>query len=344
MQCRNCQFENMPGVPVCGRCGTSLRLATAVLDVHPPRAMPWRKRLRRFLPTRKSYPRPVETPRDPQQRGRLFAWRDLRLPLPEWRLVWRLIVPGWAHFACGQVRRGRLFLGIYLALLGLALLFAGTTLGSIFLGLAFSAHASAALDILYQYWGEWRTRIVGAAVVMAVLGIALYWPAGWFVTRFADPQMLGDVAAPFQPGDAVLCNQWAYLRSAPKAGDVVRYQFPRAGTTMTVRGIQGNVRTREGDGIDRILAAPGDEVRWEDGELVVNGQASPWKPLNPERVPPLSLTVPPGCYLILPSVAPFFTSKTQLSLWKTFSLVPESHILGKVYVRHQPLWRLWVIR
>jgi hypothetical protein len=343
MQCRNCQFENMPGVPVCGRCGTSLRLATAVLDVHPPRATPWRKTLRRFLPTRRNYPRPVDTPRDLQQQGGLFAWRNLRLPLPEWRLVWRLIVPGWAHFASGQVYRGQLFLRIYLALLVSGLLLAGTTLGSILLGLAFSAHASAALDILYQYWGEWRTRIVGAAAVMAVLGVVLYWPAGWFVTRFADPQVLGEVAAPFQEGDTILCNRWAYLRSSPKVGDVVRYEIPDAGM-RNLPGIQGNVRIRHGDGIDRILAEPGDEVRWADGQLVVNGEASPWKPLNPERVPPLSFTVPGGCYLILPSVVPFFTSQTAVSLWRTLSLVPASNIAGKVYVRHQPLWRLWVIR
>src|SRR4051812_25378422 len=37
MQCRNCQFQNMPGVAVCGRCSTSLSLG-AEIDVNPPRA------------------------------------------------------------------------------------------------------------------------------------------------------------------------------------------------------------------------------------------------------------------------------------------------------------------
>ena len=31
MQCPSCQFENMPGAPVCGRCGAQLRLAAARL-------------------------------------------------------------------------------------------------------------------------------------------------------------------------------------------------------------------------------------------------------------------------------------------------------------------------
>src|SRR5919204_650375 len=47
MQCPSCRFQNMPGVEVCGRCGSSLRLATAVVDVHPPRARAWQKRVRR---------------------------------------------------------------------------------------------------------------------------------------------------------------------------------------------------------------------------------------------------------------------------------------------------------
>src|SRR5215213_6505561 len=38
MQCSSCGFENMPGSEACARCASSLSLATAVMDVHPPRA------------------------------------------------------------------------------------------------------------------------------------------------------------------------------------------------------------------------------------------------------------------------------------------------------------------
>src|SRR5437773_1641201 len=38
MQCPSCRFENMPGLDSCGRCGTSLSVSTATLDVNPPRA------------------------------------------------------------------------------------------------------------------------------------------------------------------------------------------------------------------------------------------------------------------------------------------------------------------
>ena len=50
MQCSNCQFQNMPGVQTCGRCGASLQLASLAIDVHPPRAGRAAKRWRRWFP------------------------------------------------------------------------------------------------------------------------------------------------------------------------------------------------------------------------------------------------------------------------------------------------------
>jgi hypothetical protein len=334
----------MPGVPACGRCGTSLRLATAVMDVHPPRASLWRKKLRGILPARIARARVPDSRRYLQERAGLLAWRNLRLPLPDRRLLGRMLVPGWAHYASGQPNRGRLFLGSYAALLGLGCLFVGTTLGAILLGLAMSVHASSALEILFQIWGEWRTRIVGAVVVSAVLGLALYAPAAWFLTRLADPRVIEMAAEPFQGGDVVLCNQWAYWRTAPQVGDVVRYTMHSVDLGNVAEGNRV-VRIRGGDGIDRILAQGGDEVSWENGRLSVNGHESSFKPLNPARLPAtMSLTVPDGHYLIAPSIMPYLSPQTGVSLWASVSFIPARSIHGKVYLRHQPLWRLWVIR
>src|SRR6516165_3313579 len=141
MQCSSCRFENMPGVDRCGRCGSSLRLATAVLDVHPPRARPWAKRLRRYLPLHAISARLRDAAGEVcrQVSGGAEA---VRFPLPAPGIISRLVVPGWAHFYCGQVQLGWGFLGSYLVLLALGLLFLGTGLGSFLLGLAFSVHAS----------------------------------------------------------------------------------------------------------------------------------------------------------------------------------------------------------
>src|SRR5437660_6889638 len=120
MQCASCRFQNMPGVDVCGRCGSSLRLATAVLDVHPPRARPWVKRLRRILPLSRAS---VGVRDAAAEVSRQLRWTadELRVPVPEAALLLRLVVPGWAHFRCGQRFRGRVYLGLYLALLAVGL-------------------------------------------------------------------------------------------------------------------------------------------------------------------------------------------------------------------------------
>ena len=54
MQCLSCRFENMPGLTVCGRCGSVLDVRGAAIDVHPTRASAG-KRLHRWLPMRRYY-------------------------------------------------------------------------------------------------------------------------------------------------------------------------------------------------------------------------------------------------------------------------------------------------
>ena len=49
MQCPSCQFENMPGSGRCARCGGFLALATAAIDVHPPRAARLSRRMPRAV-------------------------------------------------------------------------------------------------------------------------------------------------------------------------------------------------------------------------------------------------------------------------------------------------------
>jgi hypothetical protein len=339
MQCRNCRFENMPGAAACGRCGTSLGLATAVIDVHPPRAKPWRKRVRQWLPVRRAAVR-VRDAADAGRRVAFGAAEELRLPLMEGPVVRRLIVPGWAHFYCGQRVRGWIFLACYLGL-GLAgLLLWGTTAGSIFLGLAFSAHASAALDIMLQGRGEFPSRFATLFLVMAALGFGLYLPAGWLLTRIASPRAIEASVGPFAEGDVVLVNQWAYLRSAPQPGNVVLYHFPGLQVSAIAQR-HAAMRIPAGEVIDRILAGPGDDVRLEGGRFIVNGVSSPWLPLNPAVLPDrLTTKVPANCYLVLPSTLPYRDFQMNLAAYEVAASIPAERIVGKVYLRSQPLWRL----
>ncbi len=85
----------MPGLETCGRCGTSLRLGTAVIDTSPPRASRTAKRVRQVVPRRLFYQaRDIAA----EARGAIAGSivDDSRVPLPEPDVLARLIVPGWA--------------------------------------------------------------------------------------------------------------------------------------------------------------------------------------------------------------------------------------------------------
>jgi hypothetical protein len=339
MQCASCRFQNMPGTAMCGRCGTSLGLAIAVIDVHPPRARPLTKRLRRQLPIRRA----VYGVRDVvASAGTAVAGRRMMLALPPAPIFLRLIVPGWSHFHAGQRVRGHLFLWAFLACLLPGLLFWGTGWGSVLLGLAFSVHSSAALDVVMLTFVDCglRKRLARSVYVSVLVGVAIYWPAGRLLTGFADPQVVSMKITGFDPGDVVLVNHWA----TPAPGRIVLYDIPQytVGERDGHRAV--NVFYR-GDRIERVLAGPGDSVRWEKGRLFVNGEPAPWLPLDARRAPTrLELTIPPDHFFILPSTTVNLPGPDQVPAWAALSVVPRESVRGLAYARSQPLSRFEVIR
>jgi hypothetical protein len=337
MQCANCEFQNIPGADFCGRCGSTLRVATAVLDVHPPRAGPWAKRLRRVLPLHRVTTQARDVSLEVRDRVTAGA-AAFRLPVPTWPVLWRLIVPGWAHLYHGQRLRGRVFLAAYLFLLVFGLVCWGTGFGSILLGLAFSAHASACIDILFQCRGEFPSRLLTSVVVMAALSLALYVPGVWLLTRVADPRTIQLDAPPFAYHDVVLTNRW----SRPKPGDVVLVHV--RSRTITAGRAPAMV-IGEGEMIDRVLAGPGGHVLWENGQLWVDGAVYPWSPLNPARLPARwEVKLPMDRYLISASTFPYINQFSPPDIWTSLSCVAPADIQGVVYVRHQPISRFWIIR
>jgi signal peptidase I len=338
----------MPGLASCGRCGTSLSLATAVIDTTPPRASRTAKRVRKVVPTRLFY-----QARDVAAEARRVATGsivdDSHVPLPEPEVLARLIVPGWAHIHAGLGLRGQAFLWAYFPLLLLGLLLWGTYTGSILLGLAFSVHASSALDILIRQGTVRFPRMLAtAAVVSLVLAVLIYIPAGQVLMRLAAPVEFAIDTEIFKRFDVILVNRWAFVVSAPRRGDVVLYS-PRNTGRLRPAGLQlVNVRFAyaENELIDRLVGLPGDRVVWDGAKLTINGTTAAWKPLLAERLPrALDIIVPEGRYLILPTTsAAAEVSGGSASFWKEAGLIPMGDILGGAYLRSNPLSRLWFIR
>jgi signal peptidase I len=194
---------------------------------------------------------------------------------------------------------------------------------------------------------SWTARgaVAVSAIVCGLLLFALvYLPAGWVVSRWATPLTLDYAAAPFAPGDVLLLNPRAYGEATPpRPGDVVMYHQAFRQARAPANGPAYVIA--EGDVIDRVLAGPGDTVRWEKGGVWINGQESPHLPLNPRRPPDgLKWTVPAHNYVILPTTSVAINPNITAEMWQQVSLIPESEIRGRVYFRTQPLSRWGRIR
>jgi hypothetical protein len=339
MQCVNCHFENMPGLDHCGRCGTSLRIATAVIDVHPPRARD-RRPLRIPLELFGSRIRRAAS-------AALSAGLDSRrVGRPPELIVARMIVPGWPQLYLGRKLRGWLLLTSFFGFLITGLLFLGTGFGSIFLGVAVAVHASSVIDLLFEARGAEQLRILYCFYYGGLVAVVVYWPVIFLFSRFAVPVPILQATGFLQPGDTVLYNPSAYRSAPPQPGDVVIYNMASARIPAAQsQGHRNVVYEIGGRQIDRILAGPGQHVTANGGELQIDGQLASPKPLNAlARFQPGELIIPPQRYLIVPSSVPYLNGTIPSELWKNVAVVPAYAIEGKVYLRNYPLQRLAFIR
>jgi signal peptidase I len=349
MQCPSCRFENMPGLDSCGRCGTALGLSTATIDVNPPRASKTAKRVRKVVPRRLIY-----QARDVAAEARRVVGgsivNDSHVPLPEPDVLSRLVIPGWAHIHTGLAVRGQVFLVAYMPLLLLGLLYWGTGMGGILLGLAFSVHTSSVTDILIRRGTVRFPRVMAiAAFVSLALALLVYLPVGLTLTQVAAPIEFAIDTPPFKRLDVVLVNHWAFALTSPRRGDVVLYS-PRNISRRRGNDNQDEGHTRyrfdENQLIDRVIGLPGDHVICDHGKLTINGEPVAWRPLLSDLMPShLDVTVPNDRYFILPSTsADAISSGGAESFWKDAGLITQPDILGGVYLLSNPFSRFWFIR
>lgn len=340
-QCSNCQFQNMPGVIHCGRCGTSLMLRAAVIDVHPPRATRWAKLWRKTFTSR--LVRSVRASSKAVER----QWGVTpNMELPPLGVLCRLLVPGWPQMFDGRPTLGRgLLLGYGVCLLVAVICF-GSTLCSLLLGMAFACHGVSVYDVARRSSPSAGDRLFRVMLGCGLLAAGIYLPAYSLATSFVNPIVIQADRSPLRAGDVLLVNVAAYVRSAPRVGEVVQYQMADASTLgRTPAGIAAMFVFR-GPRLDRVLAGPGQVIVWDGERLTVDGQRSFVLPLNPMGARQrLSVTVPPDSYFILPStdMADERFQATEEN-WKRWSIVGKGRIEGRVIWRSWPLSRMGFVR
>ena len=337
MECSNCGFQNLPGLETCGRCGASLRLATADIDVHPPRASAAAKQWRRTSTYRLLNP-VIETA---AERGADLA--TAVGDIPDWKEIARSLIPGLPQWAAGQRLWSRILAGTYTGLLVLSLLNFGTVFGSVVLGLLLSCHAASIWDAAAQA-REPLARAVRTLWFATACALVVYGPPYWLVSNVAEPVAIRLPREPFERGDVVLMNCRAFARGGPRVGEVVLFAVPRntVRTSSTVRGNQQYAIV--GERIDRVLATAGQVVELRDGLLYVDDIPAAVRPLNSLPLPSgFRVQVPARHCLVLPS-ADLLGASLSLEQFVALAQVPWESIRGRVYLRIHPLSRWEVIR
>lgn len=340
----------MPGSEICARCSSSMQIATMVMDVRPPRAGKFQKAWRRIVPARRAYlgvRDGLQSTAGPAARRAAAELSSMCPTIAPWSMTWRSAVPGWAHWYAGQLWRARLFFIGYIALLLPGLLFIGTSLGGILLGLAFSVHTSAAFDTYCQYQPSrsFRSLMSSSILVTIALVIAVYLPAMYLMSCVASVRTITLTAAPLQQGDVLLMNQSAHWGEFPRVGQIVVYRLPDRVIEIAIGNHGRQVYHYTGERVDRVLAIGGDRVELKSGILRVNGMISPYAPLNVASLPKqMAFVVPADCVLILPTTTPNLGPGSDVSLWQSLACIPRTDVTGSVYLRLQPLSRFWIMR
>jgi len=179
-----------------------LGLATAAIDVHPPRATPRKKRLRRWFPWYGVFLRLGDNVtrvigsfarlRD-NLRGRAAGlaqarWTRGGSSYPVRNVLLRMLIPGWPQIFVGQWVRGILLLAAFLGLLALAVLNWGTDAGAGLFLLALAVHAASVLGVIGPETADPQVRLIYSVICAVVLGVVVYLPIFWIVTRLALPR------------------------------------------------------------------------------------------------------------------------------------------------------------
>jgi hypothetical protein len=317
----------------------SLALATAAIDVHPPRAgRLWRLQLaywRMWHAIAHLMTRPIPGLDALASFSNRADHRNFDLPT-----MLRCIVPGWPQFHRGDGPRGAVFLFSYLLFVLPSIVLAGTWLGSLLLGLGIAMHIVTVCDAVVATFATPGDRVGFTMACGLVLFLVVYLPLGWAISRVATPIRINATIPPFQQGEVL----WYSRLGTPERGDLVMYTLPTIRYAGRAAGGGAANYVFQGDWIGRVIATAGQTVGTKDGRWLVDGMASEWQPLTPGFGDGSSWVVPQGHVLVLPEgLVPLGAAINNEVLGQIY-FVPVARIAGRLYFRSLPFSQMALVQ
>jgi hypothetical protein len=332
MRCQRCEFENMPGLEKCMRCGSVLSDSSEPVDVHPPRMSRWKKpvrelfrRLRQFMP--------------------IAAWSgdDLHTrAFPDWlRKASRIgffgaflsLIPGLAHVVQRRFSSVRWWVVAWLMTLLLGLFFFGSFAGLIIMGLAIGIHVWIAVhSALLEEYHEFNYRIVGYLIIL-VFYFVLYQAFGRFV--FFDLRggySVVDVpTAQVHHGDYLLGRP---SQAAPEniiQGSIVLVRLENVGNH--------GFRQRTDSAYAQVIGLAGDTVAIINDQFVVNDEV-----LDAEQYPVPTWLKRQTFSTVVSQDSYFISAQYQGTGYNEAQaievcIVNQKQIVAKAFLRWNPLSR-----
>jgi len=228
-------------------------------------------------------------------------------------------LPGFAFFALGRRMLGRLFVAGYLLGFLVFVVALGYFAANVAYGLMISVHATSIifLEGLWLAGDRFRVRLIAAICTLLMVWGLIYAP----LVRFVENHWL----LPLRVGNHVVVVHRTASRAIQR-GDRLAYQISEDQSGMA------RVYIREGFGIERVLAFPGDRVRFAPGKLFINEQpvaAMPHMPAEGEFV------VPEKVWFIWPALDIRLRGgvpEADISAaFQRLAMVPENEIVGKAF-------------
>lgn len=350
MQCPQCRFENMPGMNVCFRCGSTLA-AAGPIDVNPPRASAWKTPFRRMARFMRHF-RAVQDAE--KQIGRAAHRAESLVDMTKRRIgvtddslrhaLGRLfmafpisIVPGAGQAVEHRLRKIRLHVLIWAITLITGIFLFRSTLGVAFLSIAVAMHGWIMADAALP---EGKARNAFSRICAVSTGMFIVYLL-YLGVHGLSPVCFGQSGIAVEPlnvqlRDTLLCVRERGEHTNLRRGD------------LALVTLEGYRRTFRGNAVGQVVGLPGEQISRQGEGFSIGGTA-----LDPRTYPvPMYMRnifftrrLGPGEY--------FVTMEYNVQLQGDYGLYREAvittsvhtadDVLGRAVMRWFPLGRRGIL-